>query len=223
MALFFRHLTRRRTRPHPQVSRRRATAPPRRRLRTAVPVYVLLVDESGSTSVPFQVAAGRTTSRIEAIQRAGGEYLVQLAASNRRQLVALVGFSHEARLYHPPAPVGQSAGSLQRALGSLHPQSTTNLSAGLDLAFAQLREVGAMRGNIVLITDGAANVQTERLPALIQRARNARVRIFTIGVGNDGDSDYDRPLLVRMARSTGGRFASAHSFGALCTALRRAS
>lgn len=188
----------------------------------AVPAYVLLVDQSGSTGCAFRVALGKTISRIEAIQWAADAYFAQLAASNHRQLVALVGFSDQAHLYHPLSPVGHAAQSVRRAVWSLHPQSLTNLSAGLELALGQLDRVGATRGNIVLVSDGAANVQTERLPSLIQRARASRVRIFTIGVGNHGDSDYDRSLLVRMARNTGGRFMSAHSFKALCGALRRA-
>lgn len=45
----------------------------------------------------------------------------------------------------------------------------------------------------------------------------------TISVGNNRDSDYNRQLLVQMARSTGGRFSSAHSFDMLVNALRKAS
>jgi hypothetical protein len=49
------------------------------------------------------------------------------------------------------------------------------------------------------------------------------MRIYTIGVGNNGDSEYDRDLLIQIAQSTGGRFFSAHSFETLCNALRRLS
>ena len=92
----------------------------------------------------------------------------------------------------------------------------------LELALAQLSKAGVSRGNLVVITDGGANKGNSSLSGLLNRAKRSRVRIFTIGVGNNGNGDYDRDLLVKMARSTGGRFASAHSFGALCQALRRA-
>lgn len=195
--------------------------PPRRKLH-AMPAYVLVVDESSSTAISFRTAFGRTTTRIKAIQLAAQGYLQHLKASNYRQLVAVVGFSDRATLYHSLAPVGRAMPGLSRALQSLHPQSTTNLSAGLDLALGQIRKAHTTRGNIVVITDGAANEQTGRLPGLVRQAKSSGVRIFTIGVGNNGDTDYDQKLLTHLARSTRGRFMSAHSFKALCNALRKA-
>ena len=188
----------------------------------ATPAYVLVVDQSNSTSKPLRMAFGRRTTRIEAIRLASERYIQQLAASNPRQLVAVVGFSDTSTLWHPLAPAGPAIRSLLQSLRSLLPLDFTNLSAGLASALGQLRQSGTTRGNIVLITDGAANVEKDRLPSLVQEARARRVRIFTIGVGNDGDSEYDMNLLVHMAGSTGGRFTSAHSFEALCNALRRA-
>ena len=194
--------------------------PPRKKLH-AIPAYVLVVDESGSTSSSMRMAFGRTTTRIKAIQLAAQGYLRHLRSSNQKQLVGVVGFSESSTLYHPLAPVGRAMPALCRALQSLHPKSTTNLSAGLASALSQLRTAHTSRGNVVVITDGAVNVETSRLPQLTQQAKSSRVRIFTIGVGNNGDSDYDRKLLTQLARSTGGRFMSAHSFKALCNALRR--
>jgi Mg-chelatase subunit ChlD len=232
MALFFRQLVKRFKPATVAVATRRPVAttqsrtivtdvPPRRKPRS-VPAYVLVVDQSASTGSTLRMAFGRTTSRIAAIQSAGCDYLQRLAASNPRQMAAVIGFSDTATLYHPLAAVGGSQPGLQRALQSLRPQASTNLSAGLASALGQLRRSGTTRGNIVLITDGAANMETERLPALVKEAQSRRVRIFAIGVGNDGDADYDKNLLFRMARSTGGRFASAHSYAALGSALQKA-
>ena len=136
--------------------------------------------------------------------------------------MGLVGFAGTATLYHAPAPAGPAFAGLNRAVQLLHPRDVTNLAAGLTLALDQLAKVRADRRNIVVITDGAANVDVACLPGAISRAQASRVRIFTIGIGNAADSDYDRDLLVNMARWTGGRFSSAHSFQALCQALRRA-
>lgn len=189
---------------------------------SSIPAYVLVIDESWSTSSSFRRAFGRPTTRMQAIQRAAQSYLRQLRASNHKQLVAIVGFSDMATLYHSPAPVGRAMSSLSRAVRSLHPQASTNLSAGLEMALDQLRRIRTTRGNLVVITDGAANVGTNRLAGLIQKAKASGVRIFTIGVGNNRDRDYDRNLLFNMASSTKGRFASAHTYQALCNALRRA-
>jgi Ca-activated chloride channel family protein len=157
-----------------------------------------------------------------AIQLSAQQYLRQLLVANPRQLVGLVGFSNTATLHHSLTPVGPSSRSLCHALQSLYPQGGTNLSAGLVLAMDQLVRVDAVRKSMVLITDGAANVSTSCLHELLRRARSSGIRIFTIGVGNNSNRDYDRPLLVTIARSTGGRFNSAHSFEALCNALRKA-
>lgn len=219
MALFTKLFSRRSKKSRQVATVQTVASPPRRR-----PIghaYILVVDESASTGSGFRMAQGRTTTRMAAIQHAAQGYLRQLLASHPAQKVGLVGFSRTATLYHPLVPVGRSFDSLCRALRSLHPQSSTNLSAGLALALGQLARTGVTRGNLVVITDGAANVNPSRLPGMINRARSSGVRIFTIGVGNNGDGDYDRDLLWKMARSTGGSFASAHSFEALCNALRR--
>ena len=167
-------------------------------------------------------AASQTTTRMAAVQMAARRYLGQLLAANPRQLGAVVGFTDTATLYHPLAPVGSAMRGLSAAVDSLHPQGMTNLAAGLEIGLDQLASASVRRGNLVVITDGAANQGRPRLPGLIRRAAGSRVRIFTIGVGNNADTDYDRALLVKMAHDTGGRFASAHSLGALCQALRRA-
>lgn len=228
MALFFKRLFQRPSRISSPSSFTPRPAPtgqpvPRRpRPVSRHPAYVLVVDESGSTSSPFRMADRRTISRMQAIQWAAQGYLQQLLAANPRQAVAVVGFSDTARLCHRLAPVGAANGRLSCAVRSLQPRGLTNLSAGLALALDQLSTAGVSRGNLVVITDGGANKGTSSLSGLLDRAKRSRVRIFTIGVGNNGNGDYDRDLLVKMARSTGGRFASAHSFGTLCQALARA-
>jgi len=184
--------------------------------------YMLVVDESSSTGRYMRRGFGPTTTRIAAIQKAGHDYVRQLGRTNRNQLVGLVGFSDNATLYHPPAIVGKTARRLHCALDRLHPQNMTNLSAGIELALQQLRNISTRYRNMVVITDGAANVQHSRLPSLIQQAKSLGVRVFTIGVGNNGDYDYDRDLLQTMANATGGRFNSAHSFATLQRALRKA-
>ena len=222
MALFFR-----RVRDHFVAPRRPAVAPPPPRApyvasRPSIG-YILVVDESGSTAQPLRVAGNRTVTRMSAIQSATCGYLHHLRAVSPWQQVAIIGFSEFARLYHPLSPVGHNLHGLFQAVGALHPQGTTNLSAGIEMALGQLAAARIALGNIVVITDGAANVARERLEGLVARARATRVRIFTIGVGNNTDADYERDLLLRMAQATRGRFSSAHSFDALCQALRGAA
>jgi len=164
----------------------------------------------------------KNTTRMDAIKAACRDYLRQLAAGNPRQLVSLVGFSNCATLYQAPVPVGRCFRQLNAAIGRLRPRHQTNLTASIELALGQLAQLNTARGNLVVITDGGANEDTSRLPRVIHRAAAMGVRVFTIGVGNSGDADYNRPLLVTIARHIGGRFSSAHGFRALCSALREA-
>jgi Ca-activated chloride channel family protein len=183
---------------------------------------MLVIDESGSTGSPFRMPQRQHTTRIEAIRLAASQYLRQLMVSDFRQMAGVVGFSDTARLCHPLRPVGRALRDLNRSLLSLSPKGLTNMAAGLEVALSEIANTRTRQGNIVLITDGASNSNTTRLSGLARKARSRRVRIFTIGVGNNRDGDYDRDLLIGMARSTGGRFASAHSYQMLCNALRKA-
>ena len=99
----------------------------------------------------------------------------------------------------------------------------TNLTSGLRPALYLLRENGSTRGTFALITDGDANVEAEHLPATVQEAGRSGARIHTIGIGNNGDTGYDPATLSTIARSTGGRFQSAHPLEALCKALDKAA
>ena len=225
MSLFNFFPKRRRSSKSTKVNHKPASSPRNRqhqRLKCSNPAYILVIDESGSTNEMFRRAFGRSSTRICAIRDAARQYLRQLRSSNYHQLVGVVGFSGDAVLYHPARPVGRYFGALNRSLDCLRPKGLTNLSAGMELALNQLARTDTHRGNLVIITDGAANEQKSRLPGLLQRARSQGARIFSIGVGNVGDTSYDKELLIKMANSTGGKFSSAHSYETLCRALRKA-
>ena len=225
MSLFNLFPKRRRSSKSTKVSRKPAPRTQYRqhqRPKCSDPTYILVIDESGSTGETFRKASGQTTTRIHAIRDAARKYIRQLRSSNYHQLVGVVGFSDDAVLYHPARPVGRFFGGLNRSLDCLKPKGLTNLSAGVELALNQLARTNTHRGNLVIITDGTANEQNFRLPGLLQQARSQGARIFSIGVGNVGDTSYDKKLLIKMANSTGGRFSSAHSYETLCRALRKA-
>jgi Ca-activated chloride channel family protein len=223
MALFFKRLFKRQIVSDASVNNGIVAKTYHKPARCNARAYILVVDESGSTGSPMSMGSRRTLTRMQAIQLAAKDYVRQLLATNPSQLVGLVGFSDMATLHHLPTPIGTSFQRFCNAVQSLRPRSTTNLSAGLSLALGQLAKVKAAHSNIVVITDGAANADTSLLPQLIRQAKADGARIFTIGVGNNGDSDYNRKLLIQMARSTGGRFSSAHSFEMLVNALLKAS
>jgi Ca-activated chloride channel family protein len=191
--------------------------------RKSVSCCMLVLDESASTGKSFRMAGGQTITRIDGIRLAAIRYLEQLKNSYCNCKVGIVGFSQTARRYSLPSPVGKRFRHLVQALSHLRPRGATNLSIALTTALDEFDHSNALHGSIVIITDGAVNRNTHNLPQLIARAASMRMRIYTIGVGNNGDSEYDRDLLIQIAQSTGGRFFSAHSFETLCNALRRLS
>ena len=208
----------------PQQRAWQPTRPPVRQPRSTTAAceadpLVLVIDESGSTRTSFRTASESGLTRMAGIQTAAEQYLQQLLKREPHVPVAVIGFSDAATLYHGLSPVGQAFDALVQAVKRLHPQNRTNLTAGLDAAIGQISRSTAHRGTIAVITDGAANVQTEQLPDLIALARSRRIRVYAIGVGNDGDGDFNRDMLFNMARSTGGWYYSAESFSQLCTVL----
>ena len=73
------------------------------------------------------------------------------------------------------------------------------------------------RGFIVLITDGIDTVGSIPLPVVLKRLKEKRIRVYTIGVGDD----YRREVLERIAAETGGTFHSAGDPDALPKILER--
>ena len=207
-------------RPHSPASSAAETRPVRSR-RKSTPYCILVLDESGSTGRLFQKEGGLKTTRIDGIRLAARRYLEQLRSSNGNSKVGIVGFSQTVRRYSLPSPVGKRFPHLVDALSHLRPRGATNLSAALTTALDELASVNARYGKIVIVTDGAVNRSMHDLPHLLVRAASMQVRIFTIGVGNNGDSEYDRNLLIHIAQSTGGSFFSAHSFENLCKVMRK--
>lgn len=121
-------------------------------------------------------------------------------------LVAVVGFSTEARLVAGLQPRGDGAW-LHRAIGELRPDGNTNLHAGLMLGIDELlrRDHGDRTCRVVLLTDGIANTgitDAGVIAAEAKRASGGRIDIATIGVGDNLDS----ALLQRLAAENRGLF-----------------
>ncbi len=84
----------------------------------------------------------------------------------------------------------------------------THLYDGVAQAVALLRASGIGVGSIIVLTDGADVGSTLDLDRAIQTARDAHVRVFTVGLRS---SAFHPEPLERLAASTGGTFAQASS------------
>lgn len=151
-----------------------------------------VIDRSGSMSGhPLEEAKHCVRRMIE-----------QLAARDRASLAV---YDDQAQVIVPSRPVDDRS-TFDRALAGVHPGGCTNLHDGWALGAQQvashLGDAGVAR--VILLSDGNAN-QGETDPATIadrcgQLAREG-VGTSTYGLG----VDFNEDLMVRMARSGGGK------------------
>ncbi|MDQ7839855.1 MAG: VWA domain-containing protein [bacterium] len=175
---------------------------------------VIAVDTSKS-----MIATDAQPTRLEAARRAA-RALAEIVPRSTR--IGLVAFSEYGTVLLPP---GTDRTALYEALDRLQPQSATSMGGGILEAVRVLpgraggpgdRPTQLIPGSIVIFSDGVSNFgpNPEEAAAL---ARDARVRIFTVGVGRPGGTvmrvegqlvlvPFDAAGLQRIAQITGGRF-----------------
>jgi Ca-activated chloride channel family protein len=131
---------------------------------------------------------------------------VFLPSLDPEDIVSIVAFSNQAWVVRHPAPVGDG-GWIRQAVNSLYPMQSTNLNAGLMLAFKQVEDNFDMRRNnrVILLTDGIANrgqTNPERIASAALAYNERGIYLSTIGLGIDLDDD----LLSTLARQGHGAY-----------------
>jgi Ca-activated chloride channel family protein len=91
---------------------------------------------------------------------------------------------------------------------SIAGQSTAlydSLAQGVDL----LKNSKAKTKIAILLTDGYNSAEATKIPlhVALELAQKEKVKVYTIGIGNDGE--FDQALLTQIASSTGGKTYSA--------------
>lgn len=158
------------------------------------------------SSIPGSVVLGEgvtllvvdTSGSMRSEERRSQEALNALLALSPEKL-GLVTYGDSARVVVEPGP---STELIQEVMGSLPSRGGSNLYAGLSEAldwFAYHREAG----NIVLVSDGSANVgevDPRRILQLSGRARDLAVRIYGVESG-----EPEGTLLRDLSEAGGGR------------------
>lgn len=181
---------------------------------------VIAVDTSKS-----MIATDAQPTRMDAARRAAQALAEMLPRSTR---LGLVAFSEYGTVLVPP---GTDRNALIEALEGLRPQSATSVGGGILEAVRVLPGRAEMLGgrpgptqaaddlvpgSIVIFSDGVSNIGPNPEEAAVL-ARDARARIFTIGVGRPGGTvmrldgqlvlvPFDAAGLQRIAQIGGGRF-----------------
>jgi len=159
---------------------------------------IILVDTSSSMSEPINKREGR--SKIEAVRLA----IPNLRAMGVRVMYGLVGFGDTAFTYqHLTFQFGLilSQGEM------LHPEGMTNITAGLREGLQMMSGKFAEKKRMILLSDGQANVEVDRIDHYLSLCREGGVVVDTISFGESAD----KVRLRDIAQKTGGIFSDADS------------
>lgn len=185
---------------------------------------VLLVDTSSSMQIPDMDETGQT-KRIDAARQRAEEF----AAKRTHDRVGFVAFARYAELRCPATLDEQALAAFLRAVDTV-PQGSELDGTAIGTALAKAAQVfgksQAKSKVAVLLTDGENTVH-DILPAEgAKLAKDAGVRVHTIGLGNGTPTPFGfRPLdfteLREVAETTGGQFFQPKSDSDLAEVYQR--
>jgi VWFA-related protein len=163
---------------------------------------VLVLDQSGSMRAPADREERKP--KIQALHRAASRFVEIMPTTGSASILpfsSLVGLPSEFTNDRP---------SLIARIKLLRPEGETAL---LDATYAGIGTLDASRRPgkqvVVAMTDGIDNSSRRRLPEVIDRAKEAKVPVYTLGFGREGE--VDQRLLKTLAEETGGRYYHARN------------
>lgn len=157
---------------------------------------VLVLDQSGSMVDPADTA--EKTPKMKALHTAASRFAQIMPTTG---WVSILPFS---TLVGQPSDFTNNRTSLVRRIQSLRPRGETAL---LDATYAGVATLDAAdrpgRRAVIAMTDGIDNASRRRVKEVVDRATEAKVAVYTLGFGRDGE--LDKQLLSSLADQTGGR------------------
>jgi Ca-activated chloride channel family protein len=170
---------------------------------------VLLVDTSSSMNAEDMSTTERVRRMDAARQRA-----TEFAQKRIRDRVGLVAFARYAELRCPPTLDEEALAAFLQALDTVPPNTEldgTALGTALAKGVQVLQKSTAKSRVLVLLTDGLNTVDDIAPAAGTKLAKDAGIRVHTIGLGNGQPTPFGlQPLdfaeLRTIAEATGGQF-----------------
>ena len=168
---------------------------------------LLVMDISTSMEEPDFTLNGRPVSRLSAVKKVAGEFIDKRGEDR----IGLVLFGTRAYLQAPitfdKAAVKQILYAMQAGMAG----NSTAIGDALGLALKSLKDSGNLdKKIIILLTDGENNDGSVTLPQAVKLAKEAGVKIYTIGVGG-----VDEAGLRQIARDTEGTYFRAKNTASL--------
>ncbi len=175
---------------------------------------MLAVDISGSMTEEDMVIGGQVVDRLMAVKAVAGDF-IQRREGDR---IGLILFGQQAYVQTPLTFDRATARTLlfESAVGLAGRE--TAIGDAIGLAVKRLRDQPTEERVLVLLTDGANTAGSIAPLKAAELARDAGVRIYTIGVGSDpragfgafglsmGRNPIDEATLSGIAERTGGRY-----------------
>jgi Ca-activated chloride channel homolog len=161
------------------------------------------------------------------------------ADGRENDAIGLVSFSKEAALRVPPTLNRKVLFDRLKELRIMSLGDGTAIGMGIAIAALHLEKSTAVEKVVVLITDGENNAGEIEPESAAEIAAQLGIRIYAVGIGTEGEvsieytdpstgklkrgkfnSRFNEELLRELADTSGGRYFSANSPGALDTVLR---
>ena len=189
---------------------------------------MLCLDTSGSMQALDFKEGNKRVSRLQVVKRVVAEFI--RGRTNDR--IGIVVFGQEA---FTQCPLTLDYGVLLDFLERLEigmAGDTTAIGSGLALSVKRLKDTPAKSKVVILLTDGRNNTGTISPLLAAELARTYRIKVYTIGVGTEGEApflvdslfgkqyvyqrvDLDEETLRQIAAATGGTYFRATNTNAL--------
>jgi Ca-activated chloride channel family protein len=176
-------------------------------LKIAVKARTVGRDQRRAAHLVFVVDASASmgqADRLPPVQSALSLLVDKLSDADRVSLVTCAG---DARLHLEAVPAREKD-KIRRTIEAIQPAGSTNLAAGLKLGYSLARRafVAGQINQVVLCSDGVANVGQTQAEALLQEVAADRKQGITITCVGVGYGAYNDALLEAMADSGDGRY-----------------
>lgn len=175
---------------------------------------MLAVDISGSMTEEDMVIGGRAVDRLTAVKAVAGDFIERRVGDR----IGLILFGQQAYVQTPLTFDRATARTLlfESAVGLAGRE--TAIGDAIGVAVKRLRDQPTDERVLVLLTDGANTAGSIAPLKAAELAKEAGIRIYTIGVGSDpgagfgafglsmGRNPIDEATLEAIAEGTGGRY-----------------
>ncbi len=177
---------------------------------------VLTLDVSGSMEEQDFDINGKPLTRLDMVKQLANDFIETRKGDN----LGLVIFGSEAYTYAPLSPDTTTLKGLMDEIGIGIAGTQTAMGDALALAVQTATTVPEKARIVILMSDGYANMGSIQMDEAIQIAKQANVKVYTIGIGSDHGTiqdllgfiqmntalDLDEATLQHIATETGGQY-----------------